>query len=112
MELEVIHKPWGKEEIIFKNDHFVTKRIVINPHSRLSLQYHQYKVENIVIEKGRAAILIDDTYHDAFPGQFFLIQPGTIHRFENNTDQEMTLIECSTPELDDTVRIEDDYNRV
>jgi len=114
--MRVIQKPWGYEEIWTETDKYVGKMIVINPHHRLSLQFHQQKMESIRILSG---ILY---FHLQLPGEELQvieltvgqtkdIPPGTIHRFEAR-EETVFLHEVSTPELDDVVRLEDDYGRI
>ena len=111
--MKKIEKPWGYEEIWAETDKYVGKILTIFPNQRLSLQYHEKKEETIYVLQGRLVI-----WHSADPndithveeGETFHVKPNTVHRFGSfiNTCK---LIEVSTPELDDVVRLEDDYNR-
>jgi len=110
----IIEKPWGKEEIIEKNDKYMLKKLTMFEGKRCSLQYHNYKTETIYIISGKLRIywgffkftLISKTY---VQGEFLTINHGIIHRMEAVED--CVYLETSTPEIDDIVRLEDDYSR-
>jgi mannose-6-phosphate isomerase len=115
---EHIVAPWGWQEIIQKNDKYVMKQIHINPGKRLSLQYHENKTETIFCMSDEAIVWTkrsaDDTETKKITlkyGEAFHVQAGQIHRFTAGF-KAVDLIEVSTPELDDIVRLEDDYNRI
>ena len=119
-----ISKPWGSERIWAQTDRLAGKVIQIQAGDRLSLQYHREKEEAIYVLKGSLKLYIAESGASAAPedqakslairvlcpGESALIPVGTVHRFEAVEDVE--LIEISTPELDDVVRIEDDYGRI
>ncbi len=75
----------------------------------LSRQYHVRKLESLYIQAGQGRILIGDTWQEARPGQVVTLPPGTVHQIEAISD--LTIIEVSTPELEDVVRLEDRYGR-
>jgi len=109
-----VDKPWGHEEIWARTDQYVGKILHINAGHRLSLQFHKKKEEtirvlhgNLLLETGMGADAVIQTLTS---GGVFHISPGTIHRF-CATDEDVTLLEVSTPELSDVVRLEDDYAR-
>ena len=115
----VNHKrcPWGAEEIWAHTDKYVGKILYINPHSRLSLQYHKEKEETIRVLKGTLYLhhQIKGSEHitvvPMVEGDVYHIPVGHIHRFEAK-EEAVELVEVSTTQLDDVVRISDDYNRV
>lgn len=114
---EMIEKPWGYEQIIQKNDHYVLKQIHIEPGKRLSLQYHKEKMETIYCLSEEVTVWTkrseDDTETRKVTlryGEAFHIMPNQIHRFAAGF-YPVDLMEVSTPQLDDVVRLEDDYNR-
>jgi len=107
--MKVIDKPWGKEEIIENNDKYVVKRLTMNEGKRCSLQYHEYKKETIYVLDGILKIQIGEESIDYEKGDFVTIVPGVIHRMEGVTTS--VYLESSTNELDDVIRIEDDYSR-
>ena len=109
-----VDKPWGHELIWVVTDRYVGKLIAITAGRRLSLQYHEQKDESILVLRGRLRLHLEDeagtmTVRELGPGDSARIPVGRRHRFEAVDDVE--LIEVSTPELDDVVRIEDDFGR-
>ena len=110
-----VEKPWGYELIWAHTDRYVGKLIAIHAGKRLSLQYHQKKDEAIYVVQGRLRLHLADAdgkieIHEMGPGESWRICVGRTHRFEAVND--VQLIEVSTPELEDVVRIEDDFGRV
>jgi len=108
---EVIEKPWGREHILVHNDKYVIKRIIVDPHQRLSQQFHKEKHETMMIEKGQGYISL--RYEDKVvvkPGDIFEIEPLVCHRVSTDNES-LSILEVSTPELFDVVRLEDDYGR-
>ena len=108
--IKKVEKPWGKEEWLVLNDKYCLKRMYVNAGFRLSLQYHQQKTETMILEKGSCTLqknlmpilmVLDSPY---------TISPGDIHRIEAIEDS--VILEVSTPEVDDVIRIEDDYDRI
>jgi len=109
--LKIIKKPWGQEEILEVNDKYVVKRLTMNTGQRCSLQYHEYKKETILVLNGTLYVFLDGETLVLEVGETITITPGQKHRMF--TFQENSIyLECSTPELDDVVRIEDDYERI
>ena len=112
-KMQTIEKPWGKEEILEKNPNYVVKRLTMKRGCRCSLQYHEYKTETIYVISGKLHVsfgkinLVNTILQK---GEFMTITPNEIHRM-NARNGEVVYLECSTPQLDDVVRIEDDYKR-
>ena len=114
----IIDKPWGHEEIWAQSSRYAGKILVINKGHRLSRQYHRVKEETIMVlegtlicEEGPTEVGGEIKRHIMGPGEIFQVRPGTIHRFcaeETN----VRLVEVSTSETADVVRLEDDYRRV
>ena len=111
----VIQKPWGHERIISKNDIYVVKEIYVKPNSRLSLQYHNNKIETMLLVSGEGFMYTK--YPNGGVGKSRLmnliphhIPAGTIHRLFTK-EQDCLVVEVSSTELDDVVRLEDDYGR-
>jgi mannose-6-phosphate isomerase-like protein (cupin superfamily) len=107
-------KPWGFELLYAHTPKYVGKVIFIKKGHRLSLQYHEKKDESMYIYQGKVKIETEGadgsmTSHIAQPGYSIRIPPHTKHRLEAIEDT--TLLEVSTPELEDVVRVEDDYGR-
>ena len=113
--MRLVKKPWGYEEIWAETDRYVGKFLHINENSRLSRQYHKVKTETISVLEGLLILETSDgqggyTERKLERGEVFHVSPGTIHRF-GARDVPVVLVEVSTPELDDVVRLEDDYAR-
>ena len=109
-----IFKPWGWEEIVEQNEHYVVKKLFMKKGERCSYQYHKNKIETIVVLSGTLDIALGFA-HDCVTHRYDSWQTCTIlnnaaHRMYGVTD--CLYLECSTPELDDVVRIEDDYGRI
>lgn len=109
-----VEKPWGYELIWAHTDRYVGKILVIEAGKRLSLQKHEVKDESILVVRGRLLLWIegDDGVvrtEELGPGAARHVAVGRIHRYE--AIEQCELMEVSTPELDDVVRIEDDFGR-
>jgi len=109
-----VEKPWGYELIWAHTDRYVGKLLKINAGKRLSLQYHQEKDETIYVLRGQMRLHLADEQgeiqvYELCPGEHRRIPVGCTHRFEAVDDVE--LMEVSTPELEDVVRVEDDFGR-
>ena len=107
-------KPWGSEEVIEINDRYMMKKLTMHKGQRCSLQFHNHKKETIYILSGKLRIYVGDTMDHLTdrifgPHEFITLQPGVIHRMEGVED--CVYLESSTPEIDDVVRLSDDYNR-
>lgn len=111
--VKIVEKPWGREIWIAHTDKYALKIIEFKQGSRSSLQYHNQKCEHIYVDSGvlRAEEEVDGkmvtTEYQA--GEVISNPAGKKHRIEAVTD--VRLLEVSTPELDDVVRVEDDYGR-
>jgi mannose-6-phosphate isomerase len=108
-----IDKPWGYEIIWAHTPFYVGKILHINAGAKLSRQFHLKKTETFMVKSGEMNLETSDDDLEVIinmkPGDVFHCPPNTIHRMCAVTDTEV--IEVSTPELDDVVRIEDDYGR-
>lgn len=107
--LKRIDKPWGYEIWWTVTDRYVGKLIHVNSGQSLSLQYHNVKHESMYCLSGQGEILLDDVTEALRPGQAVIIPPLRRHRVTALTDLE--IMEVSTPELEDVVRLEDRYGR-
>jgi len=107
--MKKIKKPWGYEELI-ENDKYVVKKLFMKKDHRCSLQYHEYKKETIYVLSGKLIITIGDEDIVYKKGEYVTIEPNTIHRMTGLTN--CYYLESSTTELDDVVRVEDDYKRI
>ncbi|NOZ02115.1 MAG: cupin domain-containing protein [Deltaproteobacteria bacterium] len=110
-----VEKPWGHEIIWAHTDRYVGKVLHIDRGHLLSRQYHEVKDETLYVMKGVLILELgpaDKAKRTLVPaGRSFHVAPGTIHRFMSPDDEDCDLLETSTPELDDVVRLEDEYGR-
>ena len=109
-----IIKPWGHEIIWAENKLYAGKILIINSQNKLSKQYHKIKEETIYVLTGTLLLQIGDgkSMKEILlkRGESYHISKGTVHRFVAKFG-DVELLEVSTPELDDVVRLEDDYDR-
>ncbi len=109
-----VDKPWGHELIWAHTERYVGKVLHVAAGQRLSLQYHERKEETLLLVSGRLRLEIgplgaDMTVRDMVPGDAVHVAPNTVHRMQAIEDSDV--VEVSTPELDDVVRMQDDYGR-
>ncbi|HET7622291.1 MAG TPA: cupin domain-containing protein [Gemmatimonadaceae bacterium] len=112
-EVKVVPKPWGHEIIWAHTDRYVGKVLHINAGHALSVQYHERKDETVYLLSGELIywVKLDGELRDMKlkVGDAFRITPGTVHYMEAVTDCDV--LEASTPDLDDVVRLSDRYGR-
>ena len=114
-EPQRIDKPWGYELIWALTDAYCGKLLVVNAGQSLSMQFHREKDESWYVIEGRAEIEMAaagetvPAIEVVTPGAAFRITPGTVHRVRALEDT--TILEVSTPQIDDVVRLEDVYGR-
>ena len=112
-----VQKPWGHEIRFAENEKYLGKILYIAKGHKLSRQYHQLKDETIMVYHGTLILELGLPNTESFTtktlryGDRFRVIPGVIHRFIATEEGPVTLIEVSTPEIDDVVRLEDDYKR-
>jgi mannose-6-phosphate isomerase len=108
-------KPWGHELLWAQGARYAAKILHIEAGCRLSLQYHRAKEESLLLLRGRMRVELESgdgtlVGHEALSGQVFHIPSGRKHRL--SALETCDVLEVSTPELDDTVRLQDDFGRV
>ena len=115
-QVKTVPKPWGEERWLARTDRYAGKILVLNKGHRLSLQYHERKHEVHYLETGRIKYTLGSIdrpgeYEERIvgPGTVVVLPPGAIHRMEALEDARF--FEVSSPELEDLVRLEDDYGR-
>ena len=113
-ETQRFEKPWGHERLWAWTDAYVGKLLHVKAGESLSLQYHERKDETIALLSGRIELEYGDDEgaletRVMEPGDCFRVTPFTRHRLTAVEDSD--LLEASTPELDDVVRLEDRYGR-
>jgi mannose-6-phosphate isomerase len=110
-----VEKPWGYELIWAHADAYVGKVLFVKAGESLSLQFHREKDESWLVQSGRAKLELgsagDPLLEEGivWSGACFHFDPGTVHRVTALEDT--TIIEVSTTQLDDIVRLEDRYGR-
>lgn len=108
--MKIINKPWGMEEILETNDKYTVKRLLMKNGCRCSYQYHKKKLETIMVISGKLTIVFESEEKEYSPGDIITIKPFEKHRMAAKSG-DSTYFECSTSELDDVIRINDDYGR-
>lgn len=110
-----VDKPWGYELIWAVTDTYVGKLLFVRAGESLSLQFHREKDESWLVQSGRAKLELGSAgaamlkEEVVAAGASFRFRPGTVHRVTALEDT--TILEVSTPQLDDVVRLEDRYGR-
>jgi mannose-6-phosphate isomerase len=114
VEVRRVEKPWGYELVFAVTARYCGKVIFVRGGEQLSLQFHREKDETIFVQSGRAEFEIGDPggpldVEVVGPGRAFHLGAGTVHRIRALEDT--ILLEVSTPEVEDVVRLEDRYGR-
>ena len=108
-----VTKPWGNELIFAENERYAGKILHLDGGHTLSLQYHERKDETLYVLKGELTLSVEVdgrmTERRLKPGEAYRIEPGVRHRLR--ADADCDVVEVSSPELDDVVRLEDAYGR-
>ena len=114
-EVRKVEKPWGYELIWALTDVYCGKILFVTAGSSLSLQFHKDKDESWLVQSGRAKLELGEVgqrvLHEEViaAGAAFHYAPGTVHRI--TAIEDTTILEVSTPQLDDVVRLADQYGR-
>lgn len=110
----VVPKPWGEERVFAETGRYAGKLLVIRKGETLSYQYHVRKDETIHVLDGMLGLQLERDGESAdlrlAPGATFHVTPGTRHRMYA-PEGDCLLVEVSSPELDDVVRLSDRYGR-
>ena len=109
-----IDKPWGYEEIWAHTSYYVGKILFVKKGCRLSLQHHDQKMEDMLVMQGHLLLELENDQgeiqtSELVSGDCIHVSPKKRHRIE--AYQDSTIIEVSTPHLEDVIRHEDDYGR-
>jgi mannose-6-phosphate isomerase len=114
-DVRKVEKPWGYELIWAQTDTYVGKVLFVKAGHSLSLQFHRQKDEAWLVQSGRARLELGEAGEGILKeavigaGDAFHYAPGTVHRV--TAIEDTTILEVSTPHLDDVVRLEDAYGR-
>ncbi len=110
-----VEKPWGYELIWALSEVYVGKVLFVKAGAALSLQFHREKDESWLVQSGKAKLELGEVGQAVLSeevigaGAAFRYRPGTVHRV--TAIEDTTILEVSTPHLDDVVRLEDMYGR-
>jgi mannose-6-phosphate isomerase-like protein (cupin superfamily) len=109
-----VEKPWGWELVWAEADQYVGKLLFVRAGESLSLQYHEQKDESWLVQEGRARVELGEVGGDLdaveiVPGDAFRYRPRTVHRV--TAIEDTLIVEVSTTQLTDVVRLEDRYGR-
>jgi mannose-6-phosphate isomerase-like protein (cupin superfamily) len=109
-----VEKPWGWELVWAEADQYVGKLLFVRAGESLSLQYHEQKDESWLVQEGRARLELGEVGGDLdaveiVPGDAFRYRPRTVHRV--TAIEDTLIVEVSTTQLTDVVRLEDRYGR-
>jgi mannose-6-phosphate isomerase len=109
-----VDKPWGWELVWAEADEYVGKLLFVRAGESLSLQYHEVKDESWLVREGRARLELGEVggeleVLEIAPGEAYRFRPRTVHRV--TAIEDTLVIEVSTPQLTDVVRLEDKYGR-
>jgi len=114
-EVKRVEKPWGHELIWALSETYCGKVLFVKAGAALSLQFHKEKDESWLVQSGRAKLELGDVGQKILneevigAGAAFRYRPGTVHRV--TAIEDTTILEVSTPHLDDVVRLQDMYGR-
>ena len=109
-----VEKPWGWELVWAEADAYAGKLLFVRAGESLSLQYHEAKDESWLVQEGRARLELGGVGDELetieiTAGEAFRFRPRTVHRV--TAIEDTLLVEVSTTQLDDVVRLEDNYGR-
>jgi len=111
--VRTVSKPWGHELIFAENERYAGKILHLQGGHSLSLQYHERKDETLFVLTGELGLMVDIDGDMKLlrlaRGEAFRIRPGVRHRLI--AERDCDIVEVSSPELDDVVRLEDAYGR-
>ena len=113
-KVDRVDKPWGYELIFAHTDRYAGKILHVDPGQALSLQYHESKDETLFLLEGEYQLVVEEdgelVERTIRAGDSYHVPAGTRHRMVAGPDG-CDILEVSTPELDDVVRLEDRYGR-
>ena len=112
---DISKRPWGSYKIIDSGEGFQVKRITVNGHQSISLQFHNHRMEHWFVVNGTGIVTLGDNQVTIKKGMSVNIEKKQVHRIRNTGSETLIFIEVqmgSYLEEDDIVRLEDDYNRI
>lgn len=112
--MDIVERPWGTYQTIVDSENYKVKRIVVFPHSQLSLQSHNHRSEHWVIVEGCGTVICGDKELTLSKDEHVYINVKEKHRMSNFTDKNVVFIEVQNGDYlgeDDIIRYEDIYGR-
>lgn len=112
---QVIERPWGTYEVLLEGPFFKIKKIVMNPRSSISLQYHNHRSEHWIVVQGQVSVQLNNDFFVLNQNQSTYIPLSSLHRLTNESNDFAVIIEVQCGQYlgeDDIVRVEDIYGRV
>ena len=109
-----VHRPWGTYTTLMRSDTYLIKKLLVHPHKRLSLQYHNHRSEHWVVVKGEAEVTNGVFISVVKTGESTFIPKGCLHRLANESDEVLEVIEVQQGDVlteGDIVRVDDDFKR-
>ena len=106
---KLVEKPWGREIWYAHEERYAGKILEVTKGHALSLQKHERKIETMYLQSGRLLFHLNGGEFELAPGECLTIRPGDVHRVTALEDA--VILEVSTPDLDDLIRLEDRYGR-
>jgi mannose-1-phosphate guanylyltransferase / mannose-6-phosphate isomerase len=109
-----VYRPWGSYQTMDRGDRFQTKRIIVKPGGKLSLQKHRHRSEHWIVVNGTAEVTVGDRTWLLQENESTYIPAGTTHRLANPGEVPLHLIEVQCGSYlgeDDIVRLDDVYGR-
>ena len=117
-DIPYVDKPWGYERVWAQTDKYIAKYVFIGAGHRMSRQYHEKKDKTIYVLAGPLVLELGPDDDDdemvslgLMEGESYNVTPGSVHRLCASKEYGVELMEVSTPEVADVIRIEDDYDR-
>ena len=110
-----VFRPWGYFTTLVEDKNWKVKKIVLNPHSSLSLQLHKKRSEHWTVVSGSAEVEIDSNVSTLEKNQSTYIPKNCKHRLSNPSDFDLKIIEVQSGSYlgeDDIERFEDNYGRI
>ena len=112
---KTVYRPWGFYTVIASGEGFLTKKIHVNPHQKLSLQSHNHRAEHWVVALGTATVQKGEEMLTLNVGQSVDIAIGEKHSLQNLSDDDVEIIELQQGSIlleEDIIRYEDIYGRI
>lgn len=108
--MDIKKKPWGEETLIELTENYAVKRLYIKSGEQTSYQYHREKEETFIVIGGEGIVHIEGEDHIIKSGDVLTIHPKKKHT--TIAIKNLSIIEISSPEINDVVRLSDKYGRV